>query len=480
MRTITLGKKACIVFLLWTTTALATPAQSFFSLHSFDQTDGDNPYAGLIQGRDGKFYGMTSSGGANGYGNVYSITANGAVRILHSFDALDGGSNNIQAGLVLGPNGIFYGTTVQGGTSQYGTIFSITEDGIFTTLHTFCTSGFPCPDGASPHGALFVGTNRKLYGTTSAGGANSGGTFFTITASGTLTILHSFNGFDGRYPYGNVIEGTDGMFYGTTESGGQTGYGTVFRATADGNVTTLVSFNYANGADPEAGLIQGADGNFYGTTPVGGATGYGTVFKITPHGALTVIYSFCSQANCADGNKPLGGLVQGTDGNYYGTTFAGGSYLGNLCAPYGCGTLFRITSEGTLKTLHTFDSTDGSGPYAGLVQATSGKFYGTTFGGGGYNGYPYGTVFSLGVANGLFVEANPSGGKAGSKVIILILGTKLTGATSVSFNGTPSAFMVKSKSEITTTVPAGATTGTVQVVTPGGTLSSNVPFRVTP
>jgi uncharacterized repeat protein (TIGR03803 family) len=207
----------------------------------------------------------------------------------------------------------------------------------------------------------------------------------------------------------------------------------------------------------------------------------GTVFKITPSGTLTTLYSFCSQSGCTDGYGPV--LLQATDGNFYGTTVYGGANTTG-CGGGGCGTVFKITPSGTLTTLYSFCSqsgcTDGSGPNS-LVQDTNGMFYGTTFGGGLTNCLGgCGTVFSLSVGLGPFVETQPNWGRAGRP--IEILGTNLTGATSVTFNGTPAVFRVvpNLNSLIKTTVPEGATTGYVQVVTPGGTLSSNVPFRVLP
>jgi uncharacterized repeat protein (TIGR03803 family) len=200
-------------------------------------------------------------------------------------------------------------------------------------------------------------------------------------------------------------------------------------------------------------------------------------------GKLTTLYNFCSQGgypNCPDGAMPFAGLIQATNGDLYGTTEQGGD---NPCeAGLGCGTVFKITPSGTLTTLYSFCSQggypncpDGAIPFAGLIQATNGDLYGTTSQ-GGYAAYGYGTIFSLSVGLGPFVETLPTSGKLGKTV--KILGTDLTGAASVTFNGAPAAFTVASASEITTTVPAGATTGIVQVVTPLGSLSSNVPFRV--
>jgi uncharacterized repeat protein (TIGR03803 family) len=260
--------------------------------------------------------------------------------------------------------------------------------------------------------------------------------------------------------------------YGTTFEDGADGYGTVFKITPGGTLTTIYSFNYTDGGNPEAGLVEATNGNLYGITSDGGATDSGTVFKITPSGTLTTVYNFCSEGNCADGYGSDAALLQATDGNFYGTTVLGGA---NCVSDGGCGTIFRITAGGALTTLHSFDGTDGENPETGLTQDTNGKFYGTMQAGGANNG---GTIYSLSVGLGLFVETQTSSGKVGAAV--KILGTDLTGATSVTFNGTAATFTIVSKSEITTTVPTGASTGRVRVVTPGGTLTSNLNFRVTP
>ena len=290
----------------------------------------------------------------------------------------------------------------------------------------------------------------------------------------TFTTLHNFNYTDGDDPQGSLVQATDGNLYGTTYGGGANGAGTVFKITESGTLTTLYSFcsqsGCTDGKYPFSSLVQATNGDLYGTTFEDGA-GYGTVFKITPSGTLTTLYSFCSQSNCADGYISQGALVQATDGNFYGTTVYGGA---NCVPDGGCGTIFKITPGGALTTLHSFDVTDGENPETGLTQDTNGKFYGTMQAGGAYNG---GTIYSLSVGLGAFVETQTSSGKVGAAV--KILGTDLTGATSVTFNGTVATFTVVSKSEITTTVPTGATTGRVQVVTPSGTLTSNVNFRVT-
>jgi uncharacterized repeat protein (TIGR03803 family) len=338
-----------------------------------------------------------------------------------------------------------------------------------------------------PNG-LIGATDGNFYGTTGEGGttnrthcASGCGTVFKITSTGTLTTVHNFNSADGYFPVGALVQDANGDFYGAT--GG--GYGTIFKITPGGALTTLQSFNNTDGASPSAGLVQASDGTFYGTTYGGGANtscrfGCGTVFNVTPSGTLTTLYNFCSQSGCTDGQNPQTGLVQATDGNLYGTTYYGGANFGCAGAS-GCGTVFKITPTGTLTTLYSFCSQggrycpDGSAPQMPLVQDTNGKFYSTTSV-GGVDGD--GTLFSLDVGLGPFVETQPTSGKVGAPV--RILGTNLGHATSVSFNGAAAVFKAVSSSLITTTVPVGATTGTVQVVIPHGTLSSNVPFRVRP
>jgi uncharacterized repeat protein (TIGR03803 family) len=299
------------------------------------------------------------------------------------------------AGLVQATNGDLYGTTEFGGAGLYGpyqgTIFKITPSGTLTTLYNFCSQS-GCADGEEPMAGLVQATNGDFYGTTNYGGANGWGVVFRITPSGTLTTLYSFCSISctsGGNPSG-LVQATNEDLYGTTLNGGVFNHGTVFKMTPGGTLATLYSFcsqggQCTDGAYPRTGLVQATNGDLYGTTSAGGAIGYGTIFKIIPSGTLTTLYSFCSQSNCTDGFSP-GGLVQATNEDLYGTTSAGGAN--------GYGTIFRITPSGTLTTLHSFCSqsgcTDGESPEAGLIQDTDGGFYGTTQGGGA-NGA--GTVF---------------------------------------------------------------------------------------
>lgn len=505
-------RMACIV-ILFCAASLSSHAQTFGKLYDFCTqslcADGFRPLAALVQGTDGSFYGTTYDGGAKvNYGSVFKIGAGGHLTTIYSFCSQSNCTDGSEpyAGLVQGTDGNFYGTTVAGGTGNSsnctagcGTVFKITPEGTLTTLHSFCSQP-NCVDGSTSLATLVQAPDGNFYGTTAAGGASINctggcGTVFRITTAGHLTILHSFcaqsNCTDGSFPNAGLVQATDGSFYGTTYFGSSnSGYGTVFRITSAGALTTLYTFcslpNCTDGSSPYAGLTQGSDGNLYGTTAGGGVTntfcssGCGTVFKITTAGSLTTVHNFCLQSNCSDGAEPLAGLVQGTDGNYYGTTAYGGNTGDG-------GIAFKVTTGGTLTTLYSFCSLefcwDGTQPEAGLTQATNGTFYGTTEAGGKSEncfelGVGCGILFSLSEGLRPFVETRPTSGKLGTDVFIL--GNNLTGATSVTFNDTAATFTVASNTLIRTKVPAGATSGFVRVTTPKQALKSNRPFDVIP
>jgi uncharacterized repeat protein (TIGR03803 family) len=464
-------KTACAVLVLGAATAVASPAQTFTTLATFDGTNGANPFGmSLIQGPDGSLYGTTEFGGMNGDGTVFKVTRTGELTTLHSFNYTDGGFPF--AGLVLGADGNFYGTTFGGGANGYGTVFKINSGGMLTTLYSFCAQE-NCTDGTYPEGALVQAPDGNFYGTTYQGGPNGAGTVFRVDRQGVLTTLHSFDYTDGAEPGAGLVLGSDGNLYGTAQDGGAYNRGAIFRIAPSGTLTTLYSFcshgeGCPDGYTPVGALIEAADGNLYGTTDFGGSIGDGTVFRISLGGALTTLHSFDS----TDGANPFAGLVQATNGVLFGTAQSGGAH--------DFGTIFKVTPQGAFTSLLSFATPGGVDPYGGLVQATTGVFYGTTNYGGGFGGActdrGCGTVFSLDVALGPFVETVPTLGMIGRRV--LILGNNLTGVTSVTFNGTPATFTVVSSTLITTTVPVGATTGPVQVTTPSGTLTSNVNFRV--
>jgi uncharacterized repeat protein (TIGR03803 family) len=479
-----------MAFMLCAATATLAPAQTFTNLSNFNQTDGQWPiYSGsLVQGLNGNLYGTTVSGGSNDDGTVFTVTRAGALTTLHNFRSAGGCSP--YGGLVLGTSGSFYGVTSGCGANLEGTVFEITPKGVFTTLYNFCTQN-NCADGSVPFGPLIQAANGNFYGTTFSGGANNKGTVFKITPSGTLTTLYSFcmlaNCTDGSQPVSGLVQGSDGNFYGTTQFGGtgtgvlfgNTG-GTVFKITPAGELTTLYSFctqtNCADGQGPQAGLVAGGHGTFYGTTYFGGTGDDGTIFEITEGGTFTNLYNFCTGGGCLTGADLRSALVLGTDGNFYGTASEGGqgNYEGGTLG----GTVFRMAPGGALTLLYSFCSqsscTDGTNPNAGVVQDTDGDFYGTTYEGG--TNKADGTVFKLSTGLAPFVKTLPGGGSVGTRVAIL--GTSLTGATRVTFNGVAASFSVVSETYISATIPVGATTGTVSVVTPGGTLKSNVPFAI--
>jgi len=374
--------------------AIASSAQAFTTLVSFDGADGANPYGGLVQATDGNFYGTTQGGGVSGNGTVFKLTPGGTLTTLYSFGGTDGSAP--RAGLIQATDGTFYGTTAQGGPGGFGTVFKITPGGILTTLHSFVGS-----DGETPVAALLQATDGNLYGTTSEGGASgyypSDGTFYTITTGGTLTTLRTFNQYyDGAEPLTAVIQANDGFFYGTTYTGNAGGWpgGELFTISASGN-TEFVGSPSSNGANPWGALIQATDGNLYGTASAAGAYGYGTVFVDgIPLSYWTAIHSFTG----ADGSSPRAGLIQASDGNFYGTTFSGGAN--------NRGTVFQITSAGALTTLHSFTGADGANPQAALIQATDGNLYGTTVSGGAHGN---GTVFELQVPVTYTITVSTSG-----------------------------------------------------------------------
>jgi uncharacterized repeat protein (TIGR03803 family) len=403
-------KLFCLVFLFCAAAVIASPAQTFTTLATFDGTNGVEPaYGSLVQDSNGNFFGTTLTGGNNtsncsdgqgyGCGTIFEITATGTLTTLHDFCSETNCADGLVpfGGLVKGASGNFYGTTNSGGTFA-GTVFEVTPQGTLTTLYNFCSQP-NCADGEFPFAGLARASNGNFYGTTSSGGAHGAGTIFAFTPAGTLTTLYNFcsqpNCADGQLVYSPLLPAANGKLYGTTLQGGAGGAGTVFAITLAGTLTTLHSFNYKDGAYPYGELLRTKSGTFLGTTSSGGLRDDGTIFQITSAGQLTTLYNFCVTTYCRDGAGPIGGLIRGANGNFYGTTSAGGANFQ--------GTVFEITPAGKLTTLYSFCSkascSDGEFPIAGLVQATDGTLYGTTADGGNLScisgGYGCGTVFSL-------------------------------------------------------------------------------------
>ena len=447
------------VFMLYQSDFYGTNYWNLDIIYSFTGgNDGSTPTAGLTVGPDGYLYGTTAVGGTNGFGTIFKIGTgyNGTFKSLASLDSTNGESPNT---LTLGPDGNFYGSSSgaspfgQGGFAP-GAVFRVATNGTLTTLGTFAqvntgngNYGFG-PEGAlalgpngnfygvangrifelSTNGTLYIlnggfagngasgsvgglvlGSDGNFYGTTGASGANNAGSVFQMTTNGTLTTLVTFAWNNGVNPTTALTLGPDGNLYGTTASGGTNDSGTLFKITTNGAFALLVTFNFTNGTGPNA-LTLGPDGNFYGTTAGGGSNYDGTVFKVTTNGVLTTIYSFSAQVGAningtyistnSDGGGPEAALTLGPDGNFYGTTYGGGTN--------GAGTLFKVTTNGALSIIHyfafggynnSFTNSDGAFPTTSLTYGPDGNLYGTTSSGGTNS---YGTLFKI-TTNGTFV-----------------------------------------------------------------------------
>ncbi len=362
-----------------------TPTGTETGLYSFagGSVDGSSPNGALIQGSDGNLYGTTLEGGAYNQGVVFTITPAGTETVLHSFTggAADGSSPN--GGLIQGSDGNFYGTTATGGLHNHGAIFKISHAGALTLLYSF---GSGTLDGNAPNGALVQSSDGNFYGTTQVGGTYGEGTFFKVTAAGIETVLYSFGSgpTDGAYPYAPV-RGSDGSFY-IAAAVGANGGGAVIKITPAGVKSVLYSFASSTwGGSPSGALVQATDGNYYGTylysaSPDDGSPSYSVVIKVTPAGAETLLYSFGPTGGYTDAD---GALIQGRDGNLYGTGFAGGTYNG--------GTVFKVTLAGAGTVLYSFAVGVGVGPFL-AIQGSDSNFYGTTGRGGANNN---GTVFKV-------------------------------------------------------------------------------------
>jgi uncharacterized repeat protein (TIGR03803 family) len=337
----------------------------------------------LITGTDGNFYGTTPTT-ADGFGSVFKITPTGTLTTLYNLNVQNPADGCTPEGLTEGADGNFYGTTYTCGTYGVGNVFVVSPGGTETILHAF---GSRSTDGANPKSSLIQDASGNFYGSTIAGGAYSFGTVFKLTTAGVETVLYSFgaNSVDGLSPE-NLVLGTDGNLYGITPYGGAYGQGTVFAVTPTGAESVLYSFGAStkDGASPNSLLLGFVDGNFHGTTNAGGAYGDGSVFKMTPAGVETILYSF--GASTTDGQSPSD-LLQASDGNLYGTTYFGGNFAG--------GTLFKVTPTGTMTVLYAsfgyfttgsscagdaFNPANGASPI-GMTLSSNSVFYGFTTGG---------------------------------------------------------------------------------------------------
>ncbi len=402
--------------------------------------------------------------------------------------------------------GALFGTT-GGGFFNSGVVYTVTSKGL-APFHTFYCSNAYCPEG-SPSGPLVQTADGTLYGAPFPGGANGFGTIYQIAPDGAFTVLHSFTSLEGAAVLGGLIQAANGDFYGVTQLGGENNFGTIFRMTAGGAVTPLYSFcdNPAcpGAQTPTGALVQASNGDLYGLSEGGTSK----IYKITPAGQFTTVYTFCTQSDCRDGDIARGFLTLAADGNLYGGSTGAGTFNEQ-------GVIFKVSPDDQVTVFHTFQipkisealqlmpGSDGNlygvaqqaiyrltpdgdvtvilnvtrtkenfGWISGLGQYTNGLLFATTIYGGQYS---EGAILSFDAGLPPFVTALPGSGGAGSAVTIL--GTGLAGATSVTFGGAPAVLTVTSDSAISATVPAGATSGAIQVVMPQGTLSTDVPFFI--
>jgi uncharacterized repeat protein (TIGR03803 family) len=372
-------------------------AQTFTVLYNFKGSpDGAYPYAGLLLDTAGNLYGTTTVGGSSNDGTVFKVDASGAETVLHSFSGADG--IGPYAGVLMDAKGNLYGTTQNGGTgcsgTGCGTVFKLRPkaggDWNETILHKFNGD----PDGDYPFG-LILDAKGNLYGATEIGGTTGiAGTVFKVSKAGKETVLHSFAGgpSDGASPYlASVVMDTKDNLYGDTFEGGdtQSGGGVVYKLSKGGELTVLHSFgNFPDGFEAMGTPAIDKQGNLYGTTYRGGSSGYGAVWKVSKTGKETVLHSFVGGA--ADGSWPEAGVTMDAQGNLYGVTTAGGT--GTACGQSACGTVYKLTKNGTLTVLHSFTGADGDYPIGALIRDAQGNLYGTTVYGGSDG---YGTVWKL-------------------------------------------------------------------------------------
>jgi uncharacterized repeat protein (TIGR03803 family) len=436
---------------------IVLPAQTVSTIHNFEGPDGGFPTLGpLIQGRDGYVYGMTGSGGILGCGSIFKQGADSNSYAAYRFSDSDACSPF--GGLTLGSDGNYYGVTPFGGVFHAGDLFKITPSGLLTELHSFGGSD----DGIGPDAAPIEASDGSLYGTT--GGSDTVlPTVYRYSASSGFSSIYTFTDF--VFPLTPLLESSEGYFYLVTPF--DSGCGSIVKLTRAGVVKSIHKFSCGSGPEAAEGtLIEAADGFIYGTSRAGGPFSGGTVFRLDAEtGALTVLYNFGSIQN--DGSDPVSGLVQGSDRQFYGTTSLGGAN--------NSGTLFKISSDGTYTQLYSFPVVSGS--YSelpeGLVQHTDGAFYGATF----LGGIGLGSIFKLDVGLAPFITFVRSNGKVGRP--LQVLGQGLTGTTAVSFNGvSATSFRVMSDTYMVAVVPSGASTGPVVVTVPGGALTSNKNFIV--
>jgi uncharacterized repeat protein (TIGR03803 family) len=385
----------------------STCAQTFTTLHTFENREGANPQAALVQDSAGNLYSSAEYGGSYQSGTVFQLTASGAFNVLHTFGYPSTDGSRPQSPLLTDGHGNFYGTTYVGGDYcedfgeiQCGTVFKIDASGNETILHTFEGGSSSVSDGANPVAGLIADRAGNLYGTT--WGGYNGNVAYELSPSGAETILHNFaGGSDGITIYSPLVMDDAGNLWGTTSAGGGggcggSGCGTIFKLTrTSSGWTEAVTYRFtgaADGGSPYAGLTWDSHRRlFYGVTQFGGdsagclflgsATGCGVLFQLDATGTKeTVLYDFSGQA---DGGQPVANLVLDPLDDLWGTTTIGGD-LSCAASSSGCGTVFVRSARGQFATVHTFTGgADGAVPNGALLlDLKKLTLYGTTTVGG--------------------------------------------------------------------------------------------------
>ena len=354
-------------------------AQTFSVLHSFaaGTANGEKPEAGVVLDSSGNMYGTTANGGSTGAGILWEYSPSGAFTILHTFTSTTDGSNP-NCPIVINQNNI-YGTTFGSGPSTYGTLWEYSSTGTFTVLHSFVSAS----DGGNPFAGVTFDSSGNMYGTCWQGGANSGGTLWEYSSTGTFSVLHAFtSALDGKTLYRGASFDTSGNLYGTCNAGGANSSGTIWEYSSTGTFSVLYSLTSASdGGSPYAGVTVNSSGNLYGTCETGGAHSGGTLWEISAGGNFTVLHSFTS---ASDGATPYADVTFDSGGNIYGTCHGGGAYAG--------GTIWKYSSTGTFSVLYSLQTSGGTTPYAGVTLNSSNTIFGTCEAGGKTS---YGTLWKL-------------------------------------------------------------------------------------
>ena len=472
-----------LTFALGALAAAPGKAQTYGQFFVFSDA-GDLPFGpayptNMIEAWNGQLYSTAFEyPGGEAAGAIYALSTSAVESVV--YDVPTGGTQGTycDSGVNQGTDGNAYAVCQQGGTgtacSNYcGTVYRV-SGGTAAILHNFQGGA----DGANPYGPMIQASDGNYYGITQYGGssacASGCGTIFKITSAGAYSVFHRFQNTasDGYGPQPGLVQGADGALYGAVNLAA-TG-GAIFRMTLAGQISYIHKFTATvDNSCPNGGLTLGSNGALYGTTPgscAADAFENGTIYRLTDTGAFTQLHAFTGPSG--DGANPIGGMIQATDGNFYGVTMGT-----NPAGDGGAGSLYKMTPAGVVTLLHTFDYvTDFSNPLA-LVQHTNGTIYGAAANNNCITGEcTWGGVFTLGIGAKAFVKLQSTSGAPGAEVNMI--GPSLNAATAVDFDGTAAAFTIASPTQIVATVPAGAASGFVTVTVHGQTLKSSWKFTV--